>query len=101
MIRPPPRSTLTDTLFPGTTLFRSTEGHVRPIDRGDGTRFAFGDGGREIAQRLDGENEGARPGETGRQRKRMLAQGERRFADTQPGELSGLDRKSTRLNSSH
>src|SRR3546814_2777795 len=26
MIRPPPRSTRTDTLFPYTTLFRSTEG---------------------------------------------------------------------------
>src|SRR3546814_19350209 len=27
MIRPPPRSTRTDTLFPYTTLFRSTGGH--------------------------------------------------------------------------
>src|SRR3546814_10085274 len=33
-IRPPPRSTCTDTLFPYTTLFRS-EGADRFVDRGD------------------------------------------------------------------
>src|SRR3546814_17795294 len=32
MIRRPPRSTRTDTLFPYTTLFRSTE-RVSPVDR--------------------------------------------------------------------
>src|SRR3546814_12371465 len=44
MIRRPPRSTRTDTLFPYTTLFRSGEA-VRPVDRqsgivGDVTRYA-------------------------------------------------------------
>src|SRR3546814_3801045 len=33
MIRRPPRSTRTDTLFPYTTLFRSDGGHRRDIDR--------------------------------------------------------------------
>src|SRR3546814_4711629 len=32
MIRRPPRSTRTDTLFPYTTLFRSTDGTVTPED---------------------------------------------------------------------
>src|SRR3546814_20104295 len=31
MIRRPPRSTRTDTLFPYTTLFRSEEGRTRPL----------------------------------------------------------------------
>src|SRR3546814_15081916 len=33
MIRPPPRSTRTDTLFPYTTLFRSAVGFVRDVQR--------------------------------------------------------------------
>src|SRR3546814_8532325 len=33
MIRRPPRSTRTDTLFPYTTLFRSLGGHYAPSDR--------------------------------------------------------------------
>src|SRR3546814_16603714 len=38
MIRRPPRSTRTDTLFPYTTLFRSALGHVADQEgRGDGT----------------------------------------------------------------
>src|SRR3546814_9976194 len=37
MIRPPPRSTRTDTLFPYTTLFRSAHSLARlAIDQGDG-----------------------------------------------------------------
>src|SRR3546814_3715645 len=41
MIRRPPRSTRTDTLFPYTTLFRSPPGAVLPIpnDIADGFRF--------------------------------------------------------------
>src|SRR3546814_6255860 len=35
MIRRPPRSTRTDTLFPYTTLFRSTEGKCREHNQGE------------------------------------------------------------------
>src|SRR3546814_3967586 len=45
MIRRPPRSTRTDTLFPDTTLFRSREGPV-------------GDGGPRHRHRALGEGEG-------------------------------------------
>src|SRR3546814_15817755 len=44
MIRRPPRSTRTDTLFPYTTLFRSEEG----VDRGDGD-----DEGDEVERQTD------------------------------------------------
>src|SRR3546814_6266892 len=36
MIRRPPRSTRTDTLFPDTTLFRSAGGNTRLLDAGVG-----------------------------------------------------------------
>src|SRR3546814_1970348 len=35
MIRRPPRSTRTDTLFPSTTLFRSARHPIRALDRRD------------------------------------------------------------------
>src|SRR3546814_11002563 len=44
MIRPPPRSTRTDTLFPYTTLFRSLNSGVKIIlidERGEGRRDVF------------------------------------------------------------
>src|SRR3546814_5806866 len=43
MIRRPPRSTRTDTLFPYTTLFRSPL-RIQCIDRGMHPRFGFGAG---------------------------------------------------------
>src|SRR3546814_3912897 len=46
MIRRPPRSTRTDTLFPYTTLFRS-----RPADRGGGVRGHRGQGDADRAGR--------------------------------------------------
>src|SRR3546814_6298870 len=42
MLRPPPRSTLTDTLFPYTTLFRSAEAAEHFVDRGAGPQFEIG-----------------------------------------------------------
>src|SRR3546814_13788246 len=39
MIRRPPRSTRTDTLFPYTTLFRSV-GHLQSLPKSDGLRLA-------------------------------------------------------------
>src|SRR3546814_1135243 len=45
MIRRPPRSTRTDTLFPYTTLFRSTGGRV------EGPQGVAVDGAHQVAQR--------------------------------------------------
>src|SRR3546814_10519816 len=61
MIRRPPRSTRTDTLFPYTTLFRSAPRHVRGIGRRPGGRLypllgrrpGDGDGGAAL-RRPDG-----------------------------------------------
>src|SRR3546814_14018512 len=84
MIRRPPRSTRTDTLFPYTTLFRSVGrhggvvGHVLRLERPHA----------QAAPREDA----AEPG------------GEQRLADVGTGALEhegGGDRKSTLLNSSH
>src|SRR3546814_20359862 len=69
MIRRPPRSTRTDTLFPYTTLFRS---------------------GREAAREVHGQpREGDQPDDL-----------HRRGSARNPRQ-AGVDRKSTRLNSSH
>src|SRR3546814_2064227 len=58
MIRRPPRSTRTDTLFPYTTLFRS-EGLVRPGDP-DRARLLLRSGTRRLAARADHDGEDAR-----------------------------------------
>src|SRR3546814_11309373 len=74
MIRRPPRSTRTDTLFPYTTLFRSAvEDRRRPVER-----------------HADHRQERERPAER---------RGEHAEHEEGGGRLG--DRKSTRLNSSH
>src|SRR3546814_21030105 len=87
MIRRPPRSTRTDTLFPYTTLFRSrTRLSVTPA----------GFGGAGIGNlytpvtRANAEGALSLAWDSGI-----------RFFDTAPYYGQGLDRKSTRLNSSH
>src|SRR3546814_12540140 len=84
MIRRPPRSTRTDTLFPYTTLFRSEASFrlpaQRPADLPNGTEM-------RPAQVLVGAEPLPRPGE--------IEPGE-----DERGERK-QDRKSTRLNSSH
>src|SRR3546814_12475322 len=89
MIRRPPRSTRTDTLFPYTTLFRSARvhplglrqhGHAQPSPLHFGNQrveLQFGDAGADAA---------------------VDAVTERQVA---PRILAVEDRKSTRLNSSH
>src|SRR3546814_996677 len=73
MIRRPPRSTRTDTLFPYTTLFRSTDDPLSRRHRGDDER------------RDDGEGRGNRPDAGVRQEARLRAcerdadVGQRRF----------------------
>src|SRR3546814_13882240 len=97
MIRRPPRATRTDTLFPYTTLFRSSEWRDRKI-----RRVEVSDNRLHRAQPLDGAATDedivvlvggialrlARPGEHGAFRAPLTGIGPR-------------DRKSTRLNSSH
>src|SRR3546814_19248532 len=92
MIRRPPRSTRTDTLFPYTTLFRSPDqpgccpdhrgGSERPSAQGSGGRPAQGhDGsaGRDPEQRrLDGLRRHAEPGERQPERRYRRRSEERR-----------------------
>src|SRR3546814_20662153 len=59
MIRRPPRSTRTDTLFPYTTLFRSAALHPA-VDSGD--RRARGDPGHHDVPAVPPEPAGDRPG---------------------------------------
>src|SRR3546814_6999600 len=105
MIRRPPRSTRTDTLFPYTTLFRSLEDGVALRDEADSVanvvlRGPAGDVGTAITHaarcRLQQAEDGPQP--------RRLAgavvpeyQDDVAFADGQ----RPSDRQSTRLNSSH
>src|SRR3546814_12886685 len=64
MLRRPPRTTRTDTLFPYTTLFRSLDGvHEGEVAHGPGEEGALGiagaaqeeGGGREVVDRADAE----------------------------------------------
>src|SRR3546814_1340754 len=59
MIRRPPRSTRTDTLFPATTLFRSLEaavGNMQPLGDRDGHVAAGADGrSRDAARAIAAE----------------------------------------------
>src|SRR3546814_16093154 len=105
MIRRPPRSTRTDTLFPYTTLFRS-EAIVRRT-AGDGDRF---DGDRAVegvpesggSTRTDNHFRWQRAGVSQRLRVQPGV-GRLTSIDRTDRLLDGaeLDRKSTRLNSSH
>src|SRR3546814_1012565 len=112
MIRRPPRSTRTDTLFPYTTLFRSHDHDDRP---GDPDRFGeYGGRAREIDFAVDEHADD--PGGDRRQGRRFgngddsainpdeddqgNGQGGQ-GAKVRPKEDAQLDRKSTRLNSSH
>src|SRR3546814_17141937 len=94
MIRPPPRSTRTDTLFPYTTLFRSMRASTARSGKRSQSSFEpdqQGDTGN--AERLVGisrlapNDEVAIRQERGRCPARYI--------------VAHLDRKSTRLNSSH
>src|SRR3546814_3050731 len=115
MIRLPPRSTRTDTLFPYTTLFRSRQDHVELVAQlaaeevADHEHFAaeMGGGGRERgghAKRCAGSCEGfgkLRIAVQGRTARRLDCDG---FGEPCGGQLCDCqnpDRKSTRLNSSH
>src|SRR3546814_20467277 len=114
MIRLPPRSTRTDTRFPYTTLFRSGRSDVRGLEH---HRIAEGERGRRLPRRdRDGKiPRSDKPDDAERLAiRRHVEPGPRRFerhpvaAQRLAREIAedargaqGLDRKSTRLNSSH
>src|SRR3546814_16916637 len=103
MIRRPPRSTRTDTLFPYTTLFRSDLAPVLQVDVDDGRHLVVAGLLRLLADvevdlldhRLDVRPPDHLVGEFGQPG--MALQQQDRHAELH----RELDRKSTRLNSSH
>src|SRR3546814_14968651 len=102
MIRRPPRSTRTDTLFPYTTLFRSDMHHRHHLVGGvdphlDGVAVVIGLAGADAAE-LAVELAHAVVARVEHQFRRGHAAGHQGRAIAV--ELGG-DRKSTRLNSSH
>src|SRR3546814_17547142 len=93
IIRLPPRSTLTNTLFPYTTLFRSDFHAVKDlsfhVERGElyallGTNGAGKTSALEV---IEGH--------------RRASSGTVRVFGASPTDRAAVDRKSTRLNSSH
>src|SRR3546814_15659398 len=100
MIRLPPRSTRTDTLFPYTTLFRSFSYQIGSIARAAEERRQCGMRGRK-SDIADGQRLFKADGRTilitprYKRRTRGRTDGGIGIA------LSKADRKSTRLNSSH
>src|SRR3546814_5145455 len=108
MIRRPPRSTRTDTLFPYTTLFRSAVSGLITIGgvaQGLCNRGALCLQASALFGKLHHADEGVLHLAKGGQRRPLVS--ERRLipprcgrADTCP-QAAALDRKSTRLHSSH
>src|SRR3546814_14823795 len=92
MTRRPPRSTLTDTLFPYTTLFRSQIDHWARIGRELESSANLSH--RDIQAVLAGDGSYDRLQE----REQAIV---RATWDEQIAQRIGSDRKSTRLNSSH
>src|SRR3546814_2310509 len=107
MIRRPPRSTRTDTLFPYTTLFRSVDGREVEVCLAGQSRSVQGKPGkvRAAVRRLLRLWRGA--GQLGAHRARSVHRAERQAVpELQRGCATQMaarseDRKSTRLNSSH
>src|SRR3546814_20501655 len=101
MIRRPPRSTRTDTLFPYTTLFRSglmtatILGGIAPAHAQRGEDGGWRGRGGERSARPDG----GRGGQGDGQAQRQWQGGEMR--QQRPERSAQADRKITRLNSSH
>src|SRR3546814_4793491 len=103
MIRRPPRSTRTDTLFPYTTLFRSVE-ELRPRRDRDHHRRdaeeAVDAGARPHGEEMVQPDEIAENGDADRRiDHRGIA--EELLAREGRGDFGEEDRKSTSLNSSH
>src|SRR3546814_5751260 len=105
MIRRPPRSTRTDTLFPYTTLFRSGfgEGERReqlallPLEREHGHERQCDDEQAEEQRRADLDRGLSDDTPARASRKALVGM----LVRPSPDPLMRIDRKSTRLNSSH
>src|SRR3546814_11492720 len=97
MNRRPPRSKRTDTLFPYTTLFRSTGNAGAQAAAVPAIRHAVNDGDGGAARRVLAVLSGLEldPGDA-----TVVASGPADVAGDVDGVMAG-DRKSTRLNSSH
>src|SRR3546814_11760085 len=93
MIRRPPRSTLTDTLFPYTTLFRSAKAQLAR-EKAD-AEFALAERKFQFEASL-AERKMELEAELARENAARQHEVSMKTADTKIG-----DRKSTRLNSSH
>src|SRR3546814_1411299 len=121
MIRRPPRSTRTDTLFPYTTLFRSREDeeedieddrllvrHARVDRHGDAAAAADPQPGagqlarrKGDAERADGEVRAAHAEDDTSEQQGEDDAADRGRPHAQREAIEEVDRKSTRLNSSH
>src|SRR3546814_14610351 len=118
MIRRPPRSTRTDTLFPYTTLFRSGYAGVVAADHRGVALHPFSEDFLDLLDLLDGVVEARALGADDRDEERAAVLGRRKFRRHEPGQSVDRreagehgqchaagdpprDRKSTRLNSSH
>src|SRR3546814_19442056 len=110
MVRQPPRSTRTDTLFPYTTLFRSVVAEVAknlgdPVARGDVLAVLES---RELAEAkadyLSALRQESLASTTLRREKDLWLKkvsAEQDYLDARTAAATARDRKSTRLNSSH
>src|SRR3546814_9035746 len=100
MILRPPRSTRTDTRFPYPSLFRSLVGGASVV-----LLFAAGRAGAPLPDVLRVAKPVsvavARQVESALEGVRMQAAGGKHFGEPLPAAPGSLDRKSTRLNSSH
>src|SRR3546814_18757054 len=101
MIRRPPRSTRTDTLFPYTTRFRSEAGRLRAAATSEEGAIAEGIDTRQVAteERIRRTVTDIVEGVVGQGNARVQVSAEMDFSRV--SETSERDRKSTRLNSSH
>src|SRR3546814_6134608 len=112
MIRRPPRSTRTDTLFPYTTLFRSGGG--REAEAGDRRQLGKALGRQGRALQSHGRNPRQVVATPAIQKRALEGKGARRLPPPQlpagssvagscvaGASVAGVDRKSTRLHSSH
>src|SRR3546814_2947886 len=108
MIRRPPRSTRTDTLFPYTTLFRSAGGRLSPLRARTGLEVMEGTAVTFDAHRPDLLRVAYRMLGSMADAEDMVQEAFIRWAETDEAAvripaafLRRVDRKRTRLNSSH